>query len=91
MSFQVRQSIASLSQSLYQQIQFLNPSDAESDSIQTHLDAVLSWSNDKTSSAVPDTVVSVDSERKKKRDKKDKDKDKSKNNVEPGASSTTNN
>ena len=74
MSFQVRQSIASLSQSLYQQLQFLTPSDTESDSLQTHLDAVLSWSNDRTSSAVPDTVVSVDSERKKKRDKKDKDK-----------------
>ena len=74
MSFQVRQSVASLVQSLYQQLQFLTPSDTESDSLQTHLDAVLSWANDKTSSAVPDTIVTVDSERKKKRDKKDKDK-----------------
>ena len=89
MSFQLRQSISSLAQSLYQQLQFLQPTDTESDSLQTHLDAVLSWANDKTSSATPDIMTTVDSERKKKRDKKEKDK--GKNNVEPGASSTTNN
>lgn len=69
--FQSRQAVAGLCQSIYSILQQLNPTDADNDVLQGHLDEILTWSNVQTKDAKADTIDSVDKERKKK--KKDKD------------------
>ena len=79
MSFQTRTSIASLCQSLYFQLQTLSPDESQGDSLQSHLDAILAWTNDKTKDSKQELIQTVDSDRTKRREKeKSRDKDKKK-------------